>query len=80
MNIDTTKQQFRKLNFKKIHKIIAENFGVSIQNENAKVSTFCSHLFQVVEFEILLQDEFGGKIELDQNPTISEILDMICQS
>lgn len=79
MSLKTTELQFRQKHFKTIHKIIVEKYGISVPNENIKISEFVQSDYQHIEFEILLQKAFDENFDLNDESTISDILDQICQ-
>lgn len=80
MGLKTTKQQFRQKHFKTIHRIIVENFGVSIQNENAEISSFCFQEADFVMFDYYIKQVFNIELYSLPSTVVEDILDLVCQN
>lgn len=69
----------REIVFDEIKKIVSDNYGVILTSENSKINSFCSMDIDAINFELLLEKQFGSVFDLKDNPKISKILDQICQ-
>ena len=74
-----TRKKIRKHIFEKIKVLVEDEFNTIISTEEIKIGFFCENEFQVAEFELLLENEFGKQFNLENDFKIGQVLDVLCR-